>query len=67
LKEYKKAIKDFERGIEINPNSIYGYYNMGIAYYGLGNKEKTAECFRSAARMGDADSQDWLKSNGYDW
>jgi len=40
---------------------------MGIAYYGLGNKSKTAECFRNAARLGDSDSQDWLKSNGYDW
>lgn len=66
-KEYSKAINDFEHGVAINPNSVIGYYNMGIAYYSLGNKQKTAESFQMAARLGDTDSQDWLKSNGYSW
>jgi tetratricopeptide (TPR) repeat protein len=66
-KEFEKAISDFKRGVEINPNSIIGFYNMGIAYYSLGNKPKTVESFQMAARLGDTDSQDWLKSNGYSW
>ena len=67
MKIFKSAIKDFTRGIEINPNSVFGYYNMGVAYYSLGNKEKTVESFQAAARLGDIDSQDWLRSNGYNW
>ena len=67
MKEYTKAIKDFEQGVSINPNSSFGYYNMDVAYFNLGNKEKAVESFQSAARLGDTDTQDWLKQNGYSW
>lgn len=67
LKEFGNAINDFQKGVEINPASVIGFYNMGIAYHLLGNNDKTVECFQAAARLGDTDSQDWLKSKGYSW
>ena len=67
MKQYDKAISDFKRGVEINPKSSFGYFNMGIAYYNMGNKDAAVENFQQAARLGDTDTQEWLKNNGYSW
>ena len=35
LNQYERAIKDFDRAIELNPNDVKAYYNRGIVYYDL--------------------------------
>jgi len=66
-KNFANAIADFVKAVELNPNSIFGHFNLGIAYYNTGNKDMAVESFKNAARLGDEDSQQWLKSNGYNW
>ena len=51
----------------INPNSSIAYYNLGVAYFNSGNKTLAIENYRKAAKLGDTDSQNWLKSKGYSW
>ncbi len=67
MKNYLPAISDLTKAIEINPNSILAHFNLAIAYYNTGNKDMAAESFKKAARLGDEDSQNWLKANGYSW
>jgi tetratricopeptide (TPR) repeat protein len=37
LGNYRQAIGDCSRAIEIRPDFVYAYTNRGIAYYGLGS------------------------------
>ena len=45
--DYKKAIDEFLKMIEIDPNhNTYAYYLLGDAYYYVGNYEKAVEYFK---------------------
>jgi tetratricopeptide (TPR) repeat protein len=66
-RNFKKAIKDYNRAIELNPGSIYGYFDLGVAYYSLGERDRAIECYKKAAQLGDNDAQEWLRTYGYNW
>jgi len=67
LKDYKNAIKYYEKAIEIDPEHRSAYRNIGNAYYSIHNNEKYLENFKKAARLGDIEIQNWLRVNGQSW
>jgi Tfp pilus assembly protein PilF len=58
LGNYKQAIEDYGRAIEIKPSCAEAYYNRGLAYYILGNYRQAIEDYSMAIeiRPGYADA-----------
>jgi Flp pilus assembly protein TadD len=50
--QYEKAIQDFSKAIELDPNYGKAYMNRGIAYLKSGNNEMAAKDFLTSCRMG---------------
>lgn len=48
-KEFNRAIKKFEKALQLNPNSADAYYNLSLVYREKGKKEK-AEFFLEKAQ-----------------
>jgi protein O-mannosyl-transferase len=57
LGNYRQAMQDFAKAIEIKPNYIESYYNRGLAYNGLGNYRQALEDFNKTIEKipGNAD------------
>ena len=51
LGNYKQAIEDYNRAIEIKPDYADAYYNRGIAYNGLGNYRQAIEDYNRAIEI----------------
>jgi hypothetical protein len=51
LGNYKQAIDDCSRAIEIKPDYIYAYYNRGNAYDSLGNYKQAIEDYGRAIEI----------------
>ena len=51
LGNYKQAIDDCSRAIEIKPDFAEAYTNRGIAYFGLGNHEQAIEDYDRAIEI----------------
>ena len=64
---YKQAIGDFDRAIEINPKYAQAYYNRGAASESLGNHKQAIEDLKIASRLGNKASQDFLRRQGIQW
>ncbi|MBI5149350.1 MAG: hypothetical protein HZA28_01070 [Candidatus Omnitrophica bacterium] len=69
-KEYDRALSEFVKGVEINPNDAYAHFNIGYIYaeYRV-NRKKAMEHFRrflSLAKGGDPDV-DWAKKYLLTW
>ena len=62
-----KALEWFQTAIKYSPGYANAYYNMGVVYLDLGIRDAAMESFVRAARIGSADAQKLLKSNGYPW
>ena len=43
--EYDRALKDFDKAIDLNSKAYSAYHNRGMAYSGKGRHEKAAEEF----------------------
>ena len=48
---YKKAIKDYDRTIELDPEFAMAYYHRGICYRNLGQHEKSIEDHSKAIEL----------------
>ena len=48
LKQYERAIHDYNKAIELNPEFAGAYYNRGLAYYDLKQYEKEQEDYEMA-------------------
>jgi tetratricopeptide (TPR) repeat protein len=48
LKQYERAIHDYNKAIELNPEFAGAYYNRGLAYYDLKQYEKEQEDYEKA-------------------
>ena len=46
--DYKKAIEDFNKFIELKPDDVYSYFCRGVAYSKLGNYNKAVEDYSKA-------------------
>ena len=64
---YRQAIGDFDRAIEINPKNEVAYYNRGLTYNILGNYRQAIVDFKIASKLGNKASQDFLRRHGIDW
>jgi len=43
---YQEAISEYQKALEIDPNSISAYLNMGASYRYLGDSQKAIDCFQ---------------------
>lgn len=46
--EFEKAIECTEKAIELQPDFVPAFDNLGYAYVGLGQSDKAVECYRKA-------------------
>jgi len=44
----EKAMKAYQRAIEMNPKAVGAYINLGTIYYNLGSLEAAESCYQSA-------------------
>jgi len=61
------AIADFDRAIAINPLFAAAYYNRGIAHGKLGDYNQAIGDLKTASKLGNKVSQDFLGKQGIDW
>jgi tetratricopeptide (TPR) repeat protein len=67
LGNYKQALGDFDRAIGLNPKYAEAYYNRAASHYSLGNQRQAFEDMKTAARFGDEDAKNFLRSQGMNW
>ncbi|MGO9136709.1 MAG: tetratricopeptide repeat protein [Syntrophales bacterium] len=67
LGNYKQAIGDFDKAIGFNPKYAEAYYNRAASHYSLGNQRQAFEDLKTAARLGDEDAQNFLRTQGINW
>ena len=56
LKEYNKAIQDFNKSIELDPNFSDAYNNMGLSYYELKQYSQSLMYFDKAIQLNNQNS-----------
>jgi len=56
-KEYADAVKELKRAIILYPKLRQAYYDLGIAYYGLGDEKQAIELLRKAQRWGKIENR----------
>jgi tetratricopeptide (TPR) repeat protein len=69
-KEYDRAIVEFEKVIEVDPNDSYAYFNLGYIYAEyLVNREKAVTNFRHFLRLAKSEDKDidWVKKYLITW
>jgi tetratricopeptide (TPR) repeat protein len=67
LGDYKRAISDYSRAIEIRQDYTGAYKNRGIAYIKSGNNDLAVNDFKTAAKSGDEQARNFLRSKGIHW
>ena len=67
LGDYQQAIKDFDRAIELDPKLAEAYWDRGKTYNELGNRQQAIEDWKEAAKSGDEEAQDILRSKKIKW
>jgi len=48
MKDYKKAIADFEKAVEIGSDLTATFNNLGLCYYQLGDYDAAIDCYNRA-------------------
>lgn len=69
-KEYARALAEFEKAAELNPDDPYTYYNLGYIYAEyLPDRPKAVENFRKFLRLCKTDDNDvdWVKKYILTW
>ena len=69
-KEYSRALAEFEKAAELNPDDPYTYYNLGYIYAEyLPDRPKAVENFRKFLRLCKTDDNDvdWVKKYILTW
>ena len=51
IKRMKRALKDYTRAIELDPNSVNAYNYRGIAYYRMHDYPRAVKDFTEAVRI----------------
>jgi tetratricopeptide (TPR) repeat protein len=64
--QQKRAIRAFERAIELNPAVPNVHYNLGLVFLDRGDEELAEAAFRRALQVNpfDRDARHWLKKLG---
>lgn len=69
-KQYERALVEFEKVVEIDPNDPYAYFNLGYIYAEyLVNRPKAIASFRHFLRLAKSDDKDidWVKKYLLTW
>lgn len=65
---YSEAVDDYTQNIAFSPEKRPDVYrSLGLAYYYLGRNELALQNLQIAARLGDVDAQNLLRSLGARW
>jgi tetratricopeptide (TPR) repeat protein len=67
LGNYQEALDNYNMAIKFDPLDKIIYYNRGMLYIKLGNNQQGVKDLQIAARLGDKQAQDYLKSEGIGW
>jgi tetratricopeptide (TPR) repeat protein len=52
LKDYRAAIVDYDRALELDPNLAEAYYNRGLTHIFLGNNRQGVQDLSKAGELG---------------
>ncbi|MCX5804375.1 MAG: tetratricopeptide repeat protein [Proteobacteria bacterium] len=63
----QEAMKDFQKVTELNPDFARAYAGLGSIYESLNNQSEAIKNYRIAARLGNKETQDYLKQKGITW
>ena len=58
--EYEKAIVEYKKSLEIDPNSSATHYNLGITYRRLGQFENAIDSYKKALQIDPRDEDAWV-------
>jgi tetratricopeptide (TPR) repeat protein len=64
LKKYRKAIKDFNRALKLDPGFPDAYFQKGKTLRKMGRKKKGMKNIKKAASLGHGGARRWLKLKG---
>lgn len=65
--KYQKALDDFDKAISLNKQSASAFASRGTVYDKLSKPDQALADFKTAARLGDKETQDFLRSKGVTW
>ncbi len=65
--KYQKALDDFDKAISLNRQSASAFASRGTVYDKLNKPDQAIADFKTAARLGDKETQDFLRSKGATW
>jgi len=66
-KKYEKALDDFDKAISLNKQNASAFASRGTVYDKLNKADQALMDFMMAARLGDKETQDYLRSKGITW
>jgi tetratricopeptide (TPR) repeat protein len=66
-REYSEAIKYWKKVVKAEPHNARTYHNMGVASREIHKLYNAIAYFQKAATLGNEESQEWLRKNGYGW
>ncbi|MDR2970775.1 MAG: tetratricopeptide repeat protein [Bacteroidales bacterium] len=67
LNDFEQAIASFQKAISIKSDYAKAYHNLGRVYHKQKKIEQAIENYKIAARLGDENTQNYLKSNDIIW
>jgi len=65
LKQYNRAIQEFDKAIELDPGFAEAYYSRGIAYIVLGKVSQGCADVKKACELGFCMGLEFLNKRGY--
>jgi tetratricopeptide (TPR) repeat protein len=63
LQDYRGAIADYSKAIELDPNYSDAYYNRGLSKLKLNQKNSACLDWSKAGELGDGDAYDLIKEH----
>lgn len=65
--KYQKALDDFDKAVSLNTSHAGAFASRGTVYDKLNMPDKSLADLKTAARLGDKETQDYLRSQGIVW
>jgi tetratricopeptide (TPR) repeat protein len=63
LQDYRGAIEDYSKAIQLNPNDSMPYYNRGLSKLELNQKNSACLDWSKAGELGNGNAYDLIKKN----
>jgi Flp pilus assembly protein TadD len=60
-------LNDFDKAISLNANHAGAFAGRGTVYDKLSRSDQSLMDFKTAARLGDKETQDYLRTKGITW